>query len=294
MMNRFSISQLQQFSGVKAHTIRIWESRYNALTPIRSKGNTRYYDNLQLRRLLNITSLMNSGYKVSELCSMSDEELFAILQRRLESDKPVDELHGYYVSQLIIAGMSYDEAHFEKIYSTMILRFGIVNSYINVLYPLLVRMGLMWANDTMLPSQEHFISNLIRQKLFSAIDSLPPSKENEETWLLYLPENEFHELGLLFAHYLLRKAGKNVIYLGSNVPLFTLNQAVEKIKPTHMLLFLVHNDDPETTQEYFSGLAGKFSKVQICISGNLQLVEQIELPFNFKLLRTTEDLLGIL
>jgi DNA-binding transcriptional MerR regulator len=293
-MNRFTISQLQQFSGVKAHTIRIWESRYKALSPIRSKGNTRYYDNFQLRRLLNITSLMNSDYKVSELCTMSDQQLFDILQRRLESDKPADELHGYFVSQLIIAGMSYDEAHFEKIFATMFLRFGIVNSYIHVLHPLLVRMGLMWANNTMLPSQEHFISNLIRQKLFSAIDSLPPPKENEQTWLLYLPENEFHELGLLFSHYLLRYAGKNVIYLGSNVPFDTLNQAVEKIKPSHTLLFLVHNDDPETIEKYLTELSKKYSKIHFCVSGNLQLVELLQLPENFKLLRNTNDLLRIL
>jgi MerR family transcriptional regulator, light-induced transcriptional regulator len=289
-MNKFSISQLQQFSGIKAHTIRMWESRYKALTPIRSKGNTRYYDNIQLRRLLNIVSLLNSEYKISELCAMTDEELYKILESRLKEDKPQDELSAYFVSQLIAAGMSYDEAHFEKIFSTMVLKFGIINGYVNVIYPLLVRIGLMWTRDTMLPSQEHFISNLIRQKLFTAIDALPPALENADSWMLFLPENEFHELGLLFSHYLLRHAGRNVIYLGSNVPYNTLHHAVARIKPTHMLLFLVHNDEPEVTQEYVSNLSKDFNGVQIYLAGYTSLVTKLDLPSNFRILKSSDEL----
>ena len=162
-MNLFSISQLSQISGIKAHTIRMWEQRYNALKPNRSEGNTRYYDNLQLRRLLNIVSLMNSGYKVSELGVMSDKKLFTLLEQqqgKVESDDPED----FYISQLIAAGMSYDEQHFEKIFSHCLLRFGLKNAYTHVLYPLLSRIGLMWASNSIPPAQEQFISNIIRQK----------------------------------------------------------------------------------------------------------------------------------
>jgi hypothetical protein len=251
-MNNFSISQLQQFSGIKAHTIRIWEQRYNALTPNRSEGNTRYYDDSQLRRLLNIVSLMDSEYKVSELCLMPDEKLFNLIKSKLVSNSVEASSAAYFVSQLIAAGMCYDVAAFEKIFSTSIKKFGIRDTYIKVIYPLLDRIGLMWSCDTMPPAQEHFISNIIRQKLFSAIDELPPAKSLKDTWLLFLPENEFHEIGLLFSYYVIRNAGKRVVYLGSNLPLDTLISAAKDINPSNLLFFLVHNDAPGECEKSIS------------------------------------------
>src|SRR5437868_2924981 len=114
-MDLFTISQLQQFSGIKAHTIRVWEQRYDALNPTRSEGNTRYYDNLQLRRLLNIVSLMEYDYKVSELCSMTDQMLFKLLENKLNDPLIKEGSNEYFVSQLIAAATSFDEVHFEKI-----------------------------------------------------------------------------------------------------------------------------------------------------------------------------------
>ncbi len=274
-MNLFSISQLSQFSGIKAHTIRMWEQRYNALKPNRSEGNTRYYDNLQLRRLLNIVSLMDSGYKVSELGVMSDKKLFALLEEQhanVNSNDPED----FYISQLIAAGMSYDEQHFEKIFSHCLLRFGLKNAYIHVLYPLLSRIGLMWTSNLIPPAQEHFISNIIRQKLFTAIDSLPPPAPTAETWLLFLPENEFHEIGLLFAHYVVRLSGRKSIYLGANLPLDSLNNAIKDIKPDKLLLFLVRHNLPEESQEFLDTLR-TFSPIKIIyLVGSKNLVGSLK------------------
>lgn len=274
-MNLFSISQLSQFSGIKAHTIRMWEQRYNALKPNRSEGNTRYYDNLQLRRLLNIVSLMDSGYKVSELGVMSDKKLFALLEEQhanVNSNDPED----FYISQLIAAGMSYDELHFEKIFSHCLLRFGLKNAYIHVLYPLLSRIGLMWTSNLIPPAQEHFISNIIRQKLFTAIDSLPPPAPTAETWLLFLPENEFHEIGLLFAHYVVRLSGRKSIYLGANLPLDSLNNAIKDIKPDKLLLFLVRHNLPEESQEFLDTLR-TFSPIKIIyLVGSKNLVGSLK------------------
>ena len=119
----FTISQLQQFSGIKAHTIRIWEQRYNALTPNRSDGNTRYYDNIQLRRLLNIVSLMED-YKVSQLCLMDDNELFKKLEQHLEQNISSEDGNEYSISQLIVSALSFDELHFDKIFSNCLLQIG--------------------------------------------------------------------------------------------------------------------------------------------------------------------------
>ena len=265
-MNEFSISQLSYFSGIKPHTIRIWEQRYEALRPKRSSGNTRYYDNSQLRRLLNIVSLIDAGYKVAEVCSMPDKNMFKLLAD-LE-DKESDKDAGYYVSQLIAAGIEYDERHFDKIFSHCMLRYGMKDAYVKVIYKLLNRIGLMWATDRLPPAQEHFISNLLRQKLFTAIDSLPPPRSQSGAWLLFLPENEFHEIGLLFACYLIRAAGRKVIYLGTNVPLPSVVIAAKEISPENLLLFCVHAYPEAEILRYVNELSRSFKGKNIFVSGN--------------------------
>ncbi len=289
-MNSFTISQLQQFSGIKAHTIRMWEQRYNALNPNRTDGNTRYYDNSQLKRLLNIVSLMNTEFKVSELCCMSDDELFKHLDKQLNNTIVTDEKTEYFVSQLIASAVYYDEVHFEKIFSNAILRYGIKGTYEKVIYPLLIRIGLMWATSNIPPAQEHFISNLIRQKLFSAIDSLPPAKQTNELWLLLLPENEFHEISLLFAHYMLKYAGKKVIFLGCNVPIEVINSSFNTVKPTHLLFFLVHHNDTDLAQNYLHELRKAFPDTKIFYSGNEKLMEQLMPVINSKWVSTIQKL----
>ena len=168
----------------------MWEQRYNALQPDRSEGNTRYYNNGQLRRLLNIVSLMDSGYKISELGTMNDKKLFDLLEQEQQGENETNP-EEFYISQLIAAGMSYDEQHFEKLFSHCLLRFGFKNAYTRVLYPMMSKIGLMWASNSMPPAQEHFITNIIRQKLFTAIDSLPPPATKAETWLLFYQKMSF-------------------------------------------------------------------------------------------------------
>ncbi len=286
----FSISDLQQLSGIKAHTIRMWEHRYNALRPHRSEGNTRYYDNSQLRRLLNIVSLMNNDHKVSELCAMPDAEIFKLVEKHSKDTLYIDEFFEHFVSQMIVAGIGYDEPYFEKLFSTCILRFGMKKTYKQVIYPLLMRVGLMWSKDTLPPAQEHFMTNIIRQKLAVAIDALPPPKTLEKTWLLFLPENEFHEIGLLFAHYLIRQAGKKVIYLGSNVPSESLNNAVKETKATHLLFFFVHHNDVEESRQYLSELAKSCKGRHIHVSGNQKLIQQLKTGKDIHWIQTIEQL----
>lgn len=288
-MNQFSISQLAQFSGIKAHTIRMWEQRYNALQPNRSEGNTRYYDNAQLRRLLNIVSLMRGDYKVSELCVLDDERLFKMVGE-FKSIGTNDEADDYFVSQLISAGMSYDAPLFGKIFSQSIRRYGMKETYLRVIYPMLVRIGIMWSGDAMPPAPEHFISNLVRQKLFSAIDSLPNERSASDSWLLFLPENELHEIGLLFAHYLIRLSGRKVVYLGSNVPLESLSLAIAETLPANLLLFLAHRDLPATVQEYLENLENQFMGKNIFVAGEKEFTDQLKGGKKIHFLSTVDDL----
>lgn len=293
-MNSFSISQLEQFSGIKAHTIRVWEQRYNALTPDRSEGNTRYYDNTQLRRLLNIVSLLSLDYKVSELCAKTDTELYKLLDKTYNTPPTADAVNEYHISRLIAAGMNFDEGSFDKIFSHCILKMGFKQTYNDVIYPMLVRVGLLWTTDRITPAYEHFISNLVRQKMFTAIDSLPPASVTAQRWVLFLPENEFHEIGLLFAHYLLRESGRKVIYLGSNIPLDTLKHVANETQSSHLMSFLVHRQTPEAIHTYMNDLKSFFPKNSIYIAAGNKLLEEVPAIKNIQKITTADQFLKLL
>lgn len=287
-MNQFSISQLEKFSGIKAHTIRIWEQRYNALQPNRSEGNTRYYDNEQLRRLLNIVSLTSLNYKISDLGILSDKQLFKMVgELENETQNKTDE---YFVSQIVAAGLTYDEPYFDKIFSHCLLIYGIKDAYLKVIYPVLVRTGLMWARDELVPANEHFISNLFRQKLFTAIDALPPPTQEADCWVLHLPENEFHEIGLLFSYYLIRLSGDKVIYLGNNIPLKSLVSVGKEISYQNILFFLVHNSLNIDIQEYLNELNKNFSGKNIYVAGDQKFLRQLKKTKNISFLSSVNDL----
>lgn len=277
-MNRYSISDLQQLSGIKAHTIRIWEQRYNALQPGRSDGNTRYYDDIQLRRLLNIVSLSETGMKVSEVCSLPDKKLAELIDEKFIQSTVQSTPQEYFISQLVIAGMEFNELAFEKNFSAAILRFGIQDTYVKIIQPLLVRVGLMWNKDSINPAQEHFISNLIRQKLFSAIDGLPLSQDESDTWLLFLPTNELHEIGILFVNYFLRSNGKKVIYLGENVPMEALRSTIKKLDIKNIYFFLIHYIPEEDSIALLKTIRSTDKKARIFVSGNAKILEKFILP----------------
>jgi methanogenic corrinoid protein MtbC1 len=250
-MKVFTIAQLEQFSGIKAHTIRIWEQRYNALQPSRSEGNTRYYDNNQLRRLLNISSLMEYKYKPSKLCILSDEALGELVQEHLLSKQDENPVNEFYITQLIAAATAYNEQSFSTIFNAATAEKGLKLTYGDIIYPLLVRVGYMWTQDSMLVTQEHFMSSLIKQKVFTAVEQIENTIiTSDRTWLLFLPENEFHELGLLIANYILKSTGNKVYYLGSNVPLHALNTTLEDLYVSDALTFLVHTPSAEDISEY--------------------------------------------
>jgi methanogenic corrinoid protein MtbC1 len=286
-LDYFSIAQLSRFSGIKAHTIRMWEQRYDALRPERSSGNTRCYSGADLKRLLNIVSLTDE-YKVSQLCRMNDKVLNSLIEKKYTEESANGNDH--FISQLISAGMEFDEPSFQKILSHCLLRFGMISTYTKIIYPLLKRVGLMWSADQLPPAQEHFMSNLIRQKISTATDLLPFPKENAKKWLLILPEDEHHEIGLLMAQYILKAGGKKVYYLGASVPLNTLFSAWKSIRPDALLVFFVHDDLPGDINEYLSNLSNKCKTSTIYISGNEKLISKLKLNQKTKWLKETEQL----
>ncbi|WP_207511973.1 MerR family transcriptional regulator [Longitalea luteola] len=295
-MDSFSISQLQQFSGIKAHTIRIWEQRYNALKPGRSEGNTRYYSGEQLRRLLNIVSLLNTDMKISELCALSNEKLNRLIEKQA-AVQPTDPEYEFYISQIVAAALEYNEIRFDKVFSNALLRYGLKDAYIYIVYPSLNRLSLMWSTSTLAPAQEHFITGLFRQKFLVAADALPvptAAAAGKDAWLLFLPEDELHELGLLLANYLLRQAGKKVYYLGPNLPYNSLVAAVKAVKPANLLFFLVRKNDLENDQELLTQISQQFHHLNIYMACDVARTIDLKKPKNCALLHAVDDLLAVL
>ncbi|MBS1604867.1 MAG: MerR family transcriptional regulator [Bacteroidetes bacterium] len=265
-MGLYSISHLSRFSGIKPHTIRAWEARYKALTPSRSSGNTRFYDNAQMKRLLNMVSLVNAGYRASEVGSMPDDKLHHLLESIVGPRCNATE--EYFISQLIAAGLSYDDTRFEEILGHCISRYRLKNTYRFVLLPMLERIGLLWRCDKASPAHEHFVSNLLRKKLFASVDSLSPAHPDADRWLLLLPENEFHELGLLLAYNIIRLSGQKAVYLGANVPFASITSAIREISPDRLLIFTLQPELSKPLASYLKDLDRSFPGKRIYLAGN--------------------------
>jgi DNA-binding transcriptional MerR regulator len=291
-MGNFSISQLSQFSGVKPHTLRAWEIRYQALKPSRSRGNTRYYDSTQMKRLMVMVSLVRAGYKVSEVAPLPDHKLHQLQDAVFSTNN--NQTESYFISQLISAGMSYDTARFERIFGHCLVRYRLKNMYQLILLPMLERVGMMWRCDKASPTHEHFVSNLVRQKLLSYVDALPRPEPGAEKWLLFLPENEFHELGLLLAYNLIRLSGHGVVYLGSNVPWTALPAVVKETSPDKVLFFSLSPELPKGGLGHLRELGAAFTGRNIYMAGNTQIPCANLKESKIISLKTVEELTAVL
>ncbi len=290
MIGKYSIKDLEKISGIKAHTLRIWEQRYGILKPERTDTNIRWYCNNELKALLNISLLNNHGYKISKIASLNDKQIVAEVNKIVESQTSTSE----QIDGLIIAMVEIDEQRFEKIISNNILRQGFAHTIENVVYPFLHKIGIMWQTGSVNPAQEHFISNLIRQKLIVAIDGqLVSENKNTKKFLLYLPDMELHELSLLYFTYLLKSKGHQVIYLGQSVPILDLQKVYEIRKPHYIVSVITHSMD--NLSIYVKNLATSFPKAKILLSGS-QVIKSsnIKLPKNVNKFSTPHELLDLI
>ncbi len=266
-MSKYSIKDLEKITLQKAHTIRIWERRYGLLTPERTSTNIRYYNDAQLRKLLNVCTLLNRGMKISQISKMSKDEMDAQINHIIEEFFQGGVHLQSVINESLIAISTYNADVFNDIYNRTVENLGVINTYVRVIYPLLVRTGLLWMKEDLLPAHEHFLSHLIRQKIFTSIDALPYAKDSDETWVLFLNEEEEHEIGLLLAHYILRQHGKRVIYLGARVPYADLQNVVRACSPTHVYTFFVGSQLEIGLEQLLLQLQKDFPQQNICYSG---------------------------
>lgn len=262
VVGTYSIKELEKLSGIKAHTIRIWEKRHNIIQPARTSTNIRFYSDEDLKKIINVSMLNNHGVKISKIAGMSFEEI----NRKILDMTSAQTTASAYIEQLVVAMVDLEEELFEKTLRTLVKKFGFEHTLTEAVYPFLEKIGILWQTKNITPAQEHFISNLIRQKIIAAIDALPVTPESRKKIMLFLPEHELHEIGLLFNHYLVKKAGHKVYYLGQNVPYDDLIAIVATHNP-HMLVTSIITPMIGGVTNYLSKLSRQFPKQQILVSG---------------------------
>lgn len=251
IMANYSIKDLENFTGIKAHTIRIWEKRYSVVEPKRTDTNIRYYDDEDLKKLLNVSILNRHGYKISNIVSLTDnsisEKILNLAQTHSDSESQIENL--------VIAMIELDENKFDKIFNTSIINLGFEETILKLIYPFFEKIGILWQLGTINPAQEHFISNLIRQKLIVAIDGLVTSIDpKSKCFVLYLPEGEIHELGLIFYQYLIKKRNHKVIYLGQTVPVYALKEILKIKKVDYLFTAIVTPMDDDIMNSHLQVL----------------------------------------
>lgn len=284
-MSTYSIKDLEQLSGIKAHTLRIWEQRYNLLSPKRTDTNIRFYDDDDLKLILNVALLNDNGFKISKIVSMERpemrEEVMRLTERSLTHD---DQIHALTISMIEM-----DEERFDKILSINILKLGFEQTMMNIIYPFMSKIGVLWQTGAINPAQEHFISNLVRQKLIVAIDGQIHTNTGSK-FLLFLPEGELHEVSILFASFLIKNKGHKVIYLGQNTPTEDLNQVYDIHNPEFLLTVITTSPSSEFAQDYVNGLADRFKESQLLVTGYQVIGQDLKFHTNVRQLNYIRDI----
>ncbi len=264
-MQHFSIKDVENLSGIKAHTIRIWEQRYGLCSCKRKESQHRYYDNEGLKHILRIAYLYHNGYKISKIANLATAQISHLASKQLGHNE-----FDVFINQLVEASVDYDQQRFEQILDMTFSMMGLEKWIDQIVYPFMHKIGLLWMTDHVLPAQEHFCSHLIQKKIIVATDRLQvPVVHNNERILLFTPENEEHEIPILIANYLLKKQGYKTIQLGKNVALSTLQYYCKHHYVSHLYFHLITNFTDFETHAYLQQLATLFPGKKIIAAGSL-------------------------
>lgn len=286
-MNAFTIKDLENLSGVKAHTLRIWEQRYSFLRPQRTTTNIRYYNNEQLKTILNVALLNKFGFRISQIDKMSEAELGNKLLMLTQTQAQQERL----VNELIQHMIDLDLESFEGALDNYILNKGIEKAINQIIFQFLERIGVLWMTNHVNPAQEHFVTNIIRQKLIVGIASSNTQLQSDKSGLLFLPEGEHHELGLLFIHYLLKTRGIKIWYLGANVPEKDVEYVLGIKSPTFAYTHLTSMAHNFSLDRFLKHYHTKMGKVPLIISGRVAQTAQHKVPENVLLKRSLSEVM---
>jgi DNA-binding transcriptional MerR regulator len=284
----FTIKEFETLSGIKAHTIRIWEQRYRFLKPTRTSTNIRRYTNEELKTFLTVALLNKYGYKISKIDEMRPDQRNIEVLSLPESEAQSEHI----VNELISCMVALESERFEQILQGHIVQHGIYNSIKVIIFLFLNKTGVLWQTGRINPAHEHIVSNIIRQKLVAAIDKLPQPSKNKSLFLLLLPEGEYHELGLLLVSYLLKQKELPVIYLGANVPLKDANYVVNIKSPYYLYFHLTSSPPRLNFQKFISNLCNSNPQCKILLSGFINDNVVRSLPSNVVFLQSLPQVLA--
>lgn len=255
----FTIKDLENISGVKAHTIRIWEKRYDLLQPKRTDTNIRYYPSESLLKLLNVALLNKHNYKISKISKMSTEQINLIARELSFNQATSDEA----INSFKISMFQFDKVLFNNTYNKLLHKKTFREVFKDVFVPFLEYIGLLWQTDTLMPAHEHFISNLIIKKIQLNTEKLESSvTNNDTTYVLFLPDGEIHEIGLLYLNYELVLRGYNTIYLGQSLPLNNLTYFIDSDCTMKFVCSMTIKPYDDIINDYFKEIDEKLKGTQ--------------------------------
>lgn len=289
-MNAFTIKDLENLSGIKAHTIRIWEQRYNFLKPQRTNTNIRYYTGDELKMVLNISLLNKYGYKISHINKMElpeiKEKLLTLGHAQAQQERIVNEL--------IQCMIDLEIDTFETILSDYITARGIDRTINQIVFPFLERIGILWVTYHVNPGQEHLVTNIIRQKLIVGIENISTLLNIQKQAILFLPEGEYHEIGLLYLQYLLKSRGIKVLYLGANVPLKDLEFIAKLKKPDFLFTHLTSVANNFNFERFLNNVNMRMPDFPVLVSGTLAQHFKKSIPENISFKKSLSEVLDYL
>jgi DNA-binding transcriptional MerR regulator len=286
-MANYSIKDLERLSGIKAHTLRMWEKRYGLMDPSRTDTNIRSYSDSDLKKILNVSILNRYGIKISRIAAMDEGEIAEKIVLISRDPSDYDSL----IENLVIAMVDMDEENFGKLLSRAIMQIGFEETILRIVYPFFEKIGILWQTGAINPAQEHFISHLVRQKLIVGIDSvIPANNPDPKHFLLFLPEGELHELGLLFYNYMLQKKGHKVTYLGQWVPMADMASAITVRRIDYLLTSISAVHSGSDLVDYLNRLSATFPDKTIFITGYQTAFLRDNLPLNTLRLNSVHEL----
>lgn len=273
-MNVFTIKDLENLSGIKAHTIRIWEQRYKFLKPNRTGTNIRYYCCQELKTILNISLLNKYGFKISHIDKMSEQELSSRIISLSDKEAQQERI----VNELISNMIDLEIDSFEQILDNYILTRGIDKAINHIIFPFLHRIGILWMTNHIHPAQEHLVTNVIRQKLIVGIEGVMTHIHVNKTILLFLPEGEYHELGLLYVYYLLKNHGIKVLYLGADMPFQDIEFICKLKMPDYCYTHLTGTTGSFNFEKFLSQMSHQIPDIPLVVSGQLAQTQMRKIP----------------
>lgn len=289
-MSSYTIKDLEKISGIKAHTIRIWEQRYNFLQPQRTETNIRSYSAEELKVILNVSLLNKYGFKISHIDKMSSEQM----EEKIMALSQLDAQKERVVNALIKEMVGLNMVAFERQLDLYIGQKGIEKTITEIIFPYLERVGILWVTNHINPAQEHLATNIVRQKIILGIEKLPPLVNYTKRIVLFMPEGEYHELGLLYVHFLLKQRGVYVDYLGANVPIVDLKYLTELRKIDYLYCHITSPAKNFKLDKFFSNLATINSQIPIILSGQLIQEFKGKIAINIQLKRSLSETISFL